>query len=425
MHTGATVCETGFEVNGRAYAPPSGRAVAVICIDGCADSYLNAALSCGVMPRLEKALGSGGFRTLARGALPSFTNVNNACIVTGAPPATTGISGNFFLDPETGQEVMMNAPEFLRCDTILAAAGEAGRKVAFVTAKDKLRTLLSKGMQGIAFSSEKVDEARQETHGIAYVEALVGRLKPDIYSAEASLYVLEAGVALAQAGLADFLYLSLTDYLQHKFGPETPESLEFYAAIDRETGRLIDAGAVVAITADHGMNAKNRPDGTPNVIFLESELLAEFGGGLRVLCPITDPYVVHHGALGSFVSVHVDDLTRLPAMVDWLRGREGVTEVFTREEAVRILELPGDRIGDLSVLSGIDVVLGRTPADHDLRLLEGGLRSHGGRFEEMVPLIVTEALDRDYPLLGAGELRNFDIFDLACNATVKRETGGA
>ncbi|HUF62165.1 MAG TPA: phosphonoacetate hydrolase [Verrucomicrobiales bacterium] len=424
MGTATGSDETGFEVNGRIYAPPAGRVVAVICIDGCADAYLNAALSRGAMPRLERALGNGGFRTLARAALPTFTNVNNACIVTGVPPAATGISGNFFLDPDTGAEVMMNSPEFLRCGTILAAAGAAGRKVAFVTAKDKLRTLLSKGLQGIAFSSEKVDEARRETHGIAHVEALVGRLKPDIYSAEASLYVLEAGLALAHAGMADFLYLSLTDYLQHKFGPEAPECLAFYRAIDREIGRLIDFGAVAAITADHGMNAKNRPDGSPNVIFLESELLAEFGTGLRVVCPITDPYVAHHGALGSFVSVHVNGVARLPAMVEWLRAREGVTEVYTREEAVRDLELPGDRIGDLSVLSGSDVVLGRTPADHDLRLLEGGLRSHGGRFEEMVPLIVTEALDASHPLLGGGEIRNFDVFDLACNATATK-AGGA
>jgi phosphonoacetate hydrolase len=371
------------------------------------------------MPRLAAALRAGAFRTLARGALPSFTNVNNACIVTGVPPSITGISGNYFLDPDSGEEVMMNSPEFLRCETILAAAGEAGRKAAFVTAKDKLRTLLSKGLRGIAFSSEKVDEARRETHGIAHVEALVGRLKPHIYSAEASLFVLEAGSALIEARLADFLYLSLTDYLQHKHGPEEAESLRFYRGIDGEIGRMIDAGAVVAITADHGMNAKNRPDGSPNVIFLESELMQSFGGGLRVICPITDPYVLHHGALGSFVNVHVDDPDRVAAIAQWLRERDGVTEVFSREDAVRELELPGDRIGDLCVLCGRDVVLGRTPAHHDLRLLEGGLRSHGGRFEQSVPLIIAERIDEEHPVLRGGDVRNFDVFALACNAPLR------
>ena len=49
----------------------------------------------------------GGYdRGMVRGALPSFTNVNNAAIVTGMPPKVTGICGNFFLNPETGEEVI-------------------------------------------------------------------------------------------------------------------------------------------------------------------------------------------------------------------------------------------------------------------------------------------------------------------------------
>ena len=52
--------------------------------------------------------------------MPSFTNVNNAAITTGMPPEVTGISGNYFLDPETGEEVMMNSSKYLRCETILS-----------------------------------------------------------------------------------------------------------------------------------------------------------------------------------------------------------------------------------------------------------------------------------------------------------------
>src|SRR5690606_31105610 len=130
------------------------------------------------------------------------------------------------------------------------------RRVAVVTAKEKLRDILSHGYQGIAFSAEKADQARLDTHGIEQVEELVGQKVPSIYSAEASLFVLRAGVALIEHDLADFLYLSLTDYMQHTYAPETEESLAFYEAIDTELGRLAALGAMVAATADHGMNAK-------------------------------------------------------------------------------------------------------------------------------------------------------------------------
>jgi phosphonoacetate hydrolase len=404
-----------FTLNGRRYTPPA-RPIAAICIDGCADEYLSVSLAHGRMPRLD-ALQRRGYRGLVRGALPSFTNVNNAAIVTGLPPAATGICGNYFLDPATGAEVMMNAPEYLRVDTILAAAARAGRRVAMVTAKDKLRALLAKGMQGIAFSSEKACEATPAVNGIGEVEALVGPTPP-IYSAEASLYVLRAGVELLEAGLADFLYLSLTDYMQHAYAPEAPESLDFYAAIDRELGRLVDLGALVAATADHGMNAKTHADGSPNVLFVESMLEARFGAGFRVICPITDPYVVHHGALGSAVTVYVPAGRSVDAVGRWLLAQTGIAEVYDREMAALKLELPPERIGDLFVLSGRDVVLGRTPAYHDLSQLADRLRSHGGRYEEMVPFVISESLTPAYRARAAADPRSFDLFDFACNGTV-------
>jgi phosphonoacetate hydrolase len=405
-----------FELHDRTYRLPP-RPVVVVCIDGCADEYLDVSLIQGRMPHLAKMVRSG-YRGRVRAALPTFTNVNNAAIVTGCPPSVTGISGNFFLDPETGEEVMMNSSRFLRCETILAAAAQAGRKVAMVTAKDKLRDILSQGMRGIAFSAEKAAETTRDVHGIEGVEALVGRPAPAIYSADASLYALDAGVALLERGLADFLYLSLTDYMQHKFAPEAEESLGFYAGMDERFGRLLELGAVLGLTADHGMNGKNNLEGGPHVLYAESLLNERFGGGAKVICPITDPYVVHHGALGAFVTVHLPDSIPIAEAAAFLLHQEGITEVYDREMAVKKLELPGDRIGDLCVLSGRDVVLGRTPADHDLSLLTGGLRSHGGRYEEMVPLVLSEPLSPHYAKLAAGDPRNFDIFEFTCNGAV-------
>src|SRR6185369_1568094 len=227
-----------FSVNARVYAPPA-RPVVVICLDGSADEYLDAAIVRGRMPNLQR-ISVSGHRGLARGAMPSFTNVNNASIVTGVSPAVHGIGGNFFYDATTGEEVMMNSAKFLRCETIFPAAARAGRKVAVVTAKEKLRDIFAAGLVGqaslpagsgsisapcgVAFSAEKANQAQQKTHGIDHVEKVVGRPTPPIYSAEASLYVLWSGVALLKQARADFLYLSTTDFMQHKYAPEAPES---------------------------------------------------------------------------------------------------------------------------------------------------------------------------------------------------------
>jgi len=408
-----TIASTAFCANGRTYAPPS-RPIVVVCIDGSADEYLDQALVLGRMPNLQRII-CQGYRGFARAALPTFTNVNNAAIVTGQPPSVTGISGNYFLDPESGEEVMMNSSRFLRCETILAAAARAGRKVAMVTAKDKLREILSHELEGIAFSAEKAATTTWEVHGITNVPEQIGRPAPEIYSADASLYVLDAGVTLLQKQTADFLYLSLTDYMQHKYAPEDQPALDFYAAMDERFGQLLELGAILGLTADHGMNAKNTSTGEPNVLYVETLLTERFGPGIKVICPITDPYVLHHGALGSFVTVHLPEGLCAETVAEFLLEQQGVTEVFQREAAARKLELPADRIGDLCVLSGRDVVVGRTPAHHDLTMLQEGLRSHGGRYEEMVPLIVSRPLNPTALQQARGDLRNFDIFELTCN----------
>jgi phosphonoacetate hydrolase len=397
----------------------------VICLDGSADEYLDAALARGRMPNLQR-LSVKGYRGFARAAMPTFTNVNNSSIITGVSPARHGIGGNFFLNPETGVEVMMNSGEFLRADTIASAAQAAGRRVAVVTAKDKLRDILGKGLSygqngnstGIAFSAEKVDDARPESHGIDGRSLLAAHPRPAIYSGAASLFVLEAGVELVRNYRADFLYLSTTDFIQHKYTPEDPEALDFYAGIDANVGALVSAGVVVGITADHGMNAKQQEDGSPNVVYLETLLAQKYGEGFRVVLPITDPYVLHHGALGSFAVIHLPPAINVSELTAWLLTLPGVTEVYDRAAAAQRLELPADRLGDVVVVSGRSVVLGLSPAKHDLKAVAQGLRSHGGRYEEMVPFLLSEPLNSVYVRRAAGDPRNFDIFDFVCNGTV-------
>ena len=175
----------------------------------------------------------------------------------------------------------MTDDRLMRSETILALLARAGVKTAAVTAKDKLRRLLGRNLDGICFSSECAD---------AEMEALVGRNRPDMYSADLSLFVLDAGIALLERGAAELLYLSLSDYVQHAHPPGAPEADSFNRALDDRVHRLVELGAVVGIVADHGMNDKAKPDGAPNVIFLEDELNDRFGiGSVHVICPITTP----------------------------------------------------------------------------------------------------------------------------------------
>jgi phosphonoacetate hydrolase len=397
-------------VNERRYALPKAPTV-VICVDGCEPDYIAQAVAHGKMPTMKRWLNEGS-ALVADCVIPSFTKPNNLSIVTGAPPSVHGICGNYLYDTEAGVEVMMNDPKWLRAPTVLAALAEAGQRVAVVTAKDKLRKLLGHRMQGICFSSEHADQVNEAENGISEVLALVGLPLPSVYSAALSEFVFAAGVKLLQKNRPNVLYLSTTDYVQHKYAPGTAEANEFCAMMDRYLARLDELGAVVAVTADHGMNAKTKLDASPNVIYLQDLLDGWLGPGkTRVILPITDPYVVHHGALGSFATIYLE-AAQASAVIARLRERRGIETVLARDAAALRFELPADRIGDIVVVGERDVVLGTSAARHDLSQLELPLRSHGGVSEQRVPLVLnrtTRGLDTNR------RLRNFDAFDLALN----------
>lgn len=397
-------------VNGRSYAAPRQPTV-VICVDGCDPDYIAQAVAAGRMPTMTRWL-RDGTALVADCVVPSFTNPNNLSIVTGVPPSVHGICGNYLFDAATGTEVMMNDPKWLRAPTLLAALADAGARVAVVTAKDKLRRLLGHGMRGICFSSEKADQVSEADNGIDEVLPLVGMPVPSVYSAELSEFVFAAGVKLLASGRADVLYLSTTDYIQHKHAPGDPDANRFYEMFDRYLAGLDAAGAVVAVTADHGMNAKVRLDASPNVIYLQDLLDGWLGGGRsRVILPITDPYVVHHGALGSFATVYLPQ-DAVGDVLGRLRTVAGIETVLARGDAAERFELPADRIGDLVVVAERSVVLGSSVSRHDLSQLELPLRSHGGISEQRVPLVLNRRIEG---LDGNRRWRNFDAFDLALN----------
>ncbi len=411
------------ELNGVKYKIPT-RPVAVVCIDGSDPEYFTAASRAGVIPTIERFM-RDGFNATAHCVVPSFTCPNNMSIATGSPPKVHGISGNFYLDRNTGEAVVMTGPELLRSRTIFDVLSKAGVPTVVVTAKDKLRRQLGKDLDvtngNVCFSTQHADRCTREENGIEDALGFVGQPLPDMYSEELSLFVLDAGIKLLeQEEKPGLLYLSLTDYVQHKYAPDHPKALEFYHALDDRFARLEELGAVVALVADHGMKDKCDAQGNYNIIFLQDLLDERFGkNATKVICPITDAFVGHHGALGGFVRVHCFEGATPEEVIEFARSVEGIEEVLDRKQAASTLELPYDVEADVVVISGENYCVGAAKADHDIAGLNGArLRTHGGFSEQDVPFVISRPLNADYARrAGSEQLKNYQIFDYAINGT--------
>lgn len=411
-----------IELNGIRYRWPS-RPTVVVCIDGGDPAYIDQACRDGIVPNIRRFIDEG-FYAVADGTVPSFTCPNNMSLITGAPPSVHGISGNFYLN-EFDEAVVMTGPELLRSRTILASFADAGAKVVSITAKDKLRRQLGKGLDltrgNICFSSEMAAACTLLENGIEGVLDLVDLPQPDMYSMDLSLFVLEAGVKLLEQRRPSLMYLSLTDYIQHKHAPGDPVANEFYRRVDDAFGRLAAMDITLGLTADHGMNDKSRDDGSPNVIFLQDILDRAFGKGTtRVICPITDAFVKHHGALGGFVRVWIrSDAVSAQSVIEVAAGIPGVETALSKAHACARFELPADREADVVVIGNAGTVLGASEADHDLApLADARLRSHGAVAEARVPFILNRPLNPEYrQRASAGPLKSHAMFDFAINGT--------
>ena len=412
-----------LEVNGIEYRRPE-RPLAVVCIDGGDPAYIEHGLEAGILPNIARYMREG-FHTVAEGTMPSFTCPNNMSIVTGRPASVHGISGNFYLDRATNEPVVMTGPELLMVNSVMSEFSRAGLRVASVTAKDKLRRQLQKGMDlsngSVSFSSQHADRCTMEENGIEDTLGFVGQPLPDMYSADLSLFVLDAGLKLLEERRPDILYLSLTDYIQHAYAPGHPEADAFYAEMDARFGKLEELGATVALTADHGMNDKSDEDGEPRVVWLQDILDSEFGAGAStVICPITDAFVGHHGSLGGFVRVYCYEGLAVERAVEAISDVPGLERVLSREAVSEEFDLPFGTEGDLAVLGDEHTVIGSREADHDLSGLKGHrLRTHGSTHEAQVPILLSRPVSDEYARRAEdAQLHSYEAFDYALNGIV-------
>jgi len=401
-----------IEVNDRIYPGILKSTAIVICLDGSQKEYFEEASKLKLTPNID-SLKKNGEDLLVNSAIPSFTNPNNISIVTGRPSSIHGICGNFFYTPSTGEEVMMNDPKFLRAPTIFQKYYESGAKIAIVTAKDKLRKLLSHGLafndaRAICFSSEKSDQVSLNENGIEEVNQWLGMEVPEVYSQGLSEFVMAAGVKLLHEFKPDIMYLSTTDFIQHKYAPGEEVANTFYAMFDKYIGELNTNNNSIIITADHGMQPKSKSDGTPNAIYLQDILDAKLGKNeSKVILPITDPYVVHHGALGSFATIYLSDKSMINHAISEIKKFDDIEIVLTNDVACEKYHLPQDRMGDIICMSSKYMTIGSSETAHDFTNLKEPLRSHGGLHEREVPFISNKKITS---LESTDKLNNYDAF---------------
>ena len=335
----------------------------IVMIDGFGPGYLEQ----GPIPNLRR-LAQYGFMVEAAAMVPTVTNVNNASLVTASYPETHGITSNYWLDRDTGTETYMESSEYIQAETMFQRAETQGARSLLVTSKDKLRRLLGSGTTLSLSSEEPLD----------WVARAVGP-PPPIYSLEVNGWIVDAARHILSQEPYDLVYLATTDYAMHTYAPEQPESCTHLALLDEAIGKLTDTlqDVDILITADHGMSAKSR------MIHLPDEL-SRHGITARAVPIIKDRYTVHHSNLGGCIYVYLEHPERdLQTALRALQDIEGVDAALPRKEAARRFRLMPQRIGDIMVLGGPDVVFG-DPSEVEV---PPTLRSHGSLHEERVPII--------------------------------------
>ena len=342
----------------------------LITIDGLDPEYLDVCDA----PNLRE-MAKRGFHVTGNCMMPSVTNVNNVSVVTGKYPTEHGISSNYRLVRETGEDIYMESGEYILSETFFQRATKMGAKSILSTSKDKLRTLLSKGAS-TAISSERAPQWAVDAVGEP----------PAIYSLDVNGWTIRAAAEAMKRSPADIVYISTTDFAMHTYAPEEPESQQHITILDDAIGDLVEAhpDVTLLLTADHGMSPKSR-------MTVLDDVFSQYGIAAQAVPIIKDRYVVHHNNLGGCMFIYMDagHSERTDEAAEVLRETTGIERVYTRSEAVEELRLNYDRIGDLVVTGDSETVFGPKELSDSWNDTGAGsgLRSHASAHEQDVPII--------------------------------------
>ncbi|MDR3711935.1 MAG: alkaline phosphatase family protein [Puia sp.] len=345
--------------------------IIIVMMDGFGDEYYRNS----DMPTLNEMEKAGLYKVVPS-LMPSVTNVNNASIITGETPEKNGITGNVFLNPETGKEEYTEDPKQLLAPTLFEKARAAGVKSILFSCKTKTVQLLSGGAG---------ETMCWETASPVWIKRLGER--PDIYSREVNYWIMEAALySIRQDPDLGLIYIHTTDYPMHTWAPESPESKEHLHKMDGYLAQLRKAApdAAILITADHTVRHKTK-------CWDLEKACPNRGIAIKAaISPEKDRYYKHHLGMGGSAYVYLNSAGDSSGLRQLLLGLKGVEEVISRAEAVRRYHLMPERIGDFMVLGDSTTVFGHLE-NSDSEDLPMTYRSHGSTYEARVPLFVYNA----------------------------------
>lgn len=339
----------------------------ILVIDGCAPEYLTEKTA----PHIFQIANKTGFAKTVQCAMPSVTNVNHACILSGKWPEETKVIGNYFYNPETEQEGFIEERGYMKAPTILQRYQELGGKTALLTVKGKVLGVYGDGAE-VGISAQNPDSKLLERYGL--------EMPPPINSVESTRWIINAAYQCIKKDDPDFIYCTTNDYVFHHFAPGEKEANEQIAAIDEYLEKIfsLDPTRQIYITADHGMNQKTTIVNFP--------LIASHAG-FNVFClpPLKDRYIENHiYQEGGMLYVFLKDKTQASAFYDFAKNHPLVEQILTKEEAAEMYHLPLTQIGDYVLLSGKESAFGE--AESGIIHTEES-RTHGSLYEREIPLI--------------------------------------
>lgn len=339
----------------------------ILVIDGCKPDYLTQKTA----PNIFRLAQKFGFHKIIQSAMPSVTNVNHACILSGKWPEETRVVGNYFYNPDTKQEGFIEERGYMKAETILQYYQKRNGTTALLTVKGKVLGVYGDGVD-IGISAQAPDSKILDKYELPQ--------PPAIDSVEATEWIVKSAYHCIEKDSPDFVYCTTNDYIFHHFAPGTKEAEEQINAVDYYIKKIVELEPQrqIYITADHGMNPKTQ-------IVNFQMVLDNAGFHAYCLPPLKDRYIENHiYQEGGMLYVYLNDPAQAEKFCHFAQKQPYIEQILTKEEAAKIYHLPVTQIGDYVLLAREDSAFGECEQEI---LYTQTSRTHGSLYEREVPFI--------------------------------------
>ncbi len=254
-----------------AAGPAAARSVVMISIDGMNPEYVTEAAAHGLkVPNLRALMTEGSYASSVRGVAPTVSWPSAVALMTGTPPARSGVLNNEHFEPSdrnAAPGIYLYAAD-VKTDTLWAAATRAGLVTANVD------QLASVGSPFVRYDIPRYEvgpwaaENRKALEAVSRPPNFLSRLEADLGPYEGLDFGKDSydasrakfAIAILKRYKPQFLsvHLSGVDVEAHAHGPFSAEADHAAETIDGLIGQLraaalaADPDAILVIVSDHG-----------------------------------------------------------------------------------------------------------------------------------------------------------------------------